>query len=107
MAENIGLMSEILQAVHAARLLGRWILIGERHAGGCSCCPGLGEVSIGEIEGTVLAWLRERHPVIAERGGVARILRDCIERKVQLDAAFFQDLSEALGHLERVQSGLG
>ena len=61
---------------------------------------------MGEVESSVLAWLRERHPVVAERGGVARLLKDCIERKLRVDATLFQDLSEALDHLERVQSGL-
>jgi hypothetical protein len=99
-------MNDILQAVAAAKLLGRWTLIAERHATGCSCCPGLGEVSMDQVEGSVLGWLRERHPVLAERGSVTALLKGCIERKISVDARLFQDLAEALDHLERVQAGL-
>lgn len=60
---------------------------------------------MGEVESRVLAWLGERHPLVAQRGGVAPLLKDCIERKICIDAALFQDLSEAMDHLERVQSG--
>lgn len=98
-------MGDILQAVEAARLLGRWTLIAERHAGGCACCPGLGEVSMGEVEGRVLDWLRERHGALRERAGLTGLLRDCIERKLSVDGALLADLAEALDHLERVQAG--
>ena len=91
--------------MEAARLLGRWTLIAERHAGGCSCCPGLGEVTVGEVEGRVLAWLRERHGALRARADLTGLLKDCIERKVSVDAALFADLAEALEHLERVQAG--
>ena len=90
----------------AAGLLGRWTLIAERHATGCSCCPGLGDVTMDEVEGGVLGWLRERHAVLAERGSVAGLLKDCIERKASVEESLFEDLAEALDHLERVQSGL-
>ncbi|HEX6320562.1 MAG TPA: hypothetical protein VFZ84_17025 [Burkholderiales bacterium] len=98
-------MSDVLQAVEAARLLGRWTLIAERHAGGCSCCPGLGDVSMGEVEGRVLAWLRERHAPLAQRGSLTALLRDCIERKTAAEPGLFDDLAEALDHLERMQAG--
>ncbi|HEX2198965.1 MAG TPA: hypothetical protein VHG88_10140 [Burkholderiales bacterium] len=100
-------MSDVLQAVEAARLLGRWTLIAERHAGGCSCCPGLGDVAMDELEGRVLAWLRERHAPLRERGSLSALLRECIERKTTVDPSLFGDLAEALDHLERVQAGLG
>jgi hypothetical protein len=99
-------MSDILQAVEAARLLGRWTLIAERHATGCSCCPGLGEVSMDAVEGRVLGWLRERHAVLAERGSVTALLKACIQRQIAVDARLLEDLAEALDHLERAQSGL-
>jgi hypothetical protein len=99
-------MSDVLQAVEAARLLGRWTLIAERHAGGCSCCPGLGAVSMEEVEARVLAWLRERHRPLQGRASVTALLKDCIGRKARGDAALFADLAEALEHLERVQAGL-
>jgi len=88
--------------VEAARLLGRWTLIAERHAGGCSCCPGLGEVGIEELESRVLEWLRQRHAV---QGSLTALLKDCIQRKAMLDERVFADLAEALEHLERVQAG--
>lgn len=93
--------------MEAARLLGRWTLIAERHAGGCSCCPGLGDVSMDELEGRVLAWLRERHAPLRERGSLRALLRECIEGKTRVDPGLFGDVAEALDHLERVQAGLG
>lgn len=61
-----------------------------------------------EIEGRVLAWLRERHGVLQERGSVTALLKDCISRSVAQREALpplFQDLDEALEHLERMQRG--
>jgi hypothetical protein len=98
-------MDAVLQAVEAARLLGRWTLIAERHAGGCSCCPGLGDVSMDEVEGRLLAWLRQRHETLAARGSVTALLRDCIERKAAADPSLLKDLDEALDDLERIQAG--
>lgn len=101
-------MNDIRLAVEAAKLLGRWTLIAERHATGCSCCPGLGDVSLEQVEGSVLSWLRERHPVLAERGSVTQLLKDCIARSVgerDMLPPLFKDLDEALDHLEKVQSG--
>lgn len=98
-------MNDVLQAVEAARLLGRWSLIAERHAGGCSCCPGLGEVGMDEVESRVLAWLRGRHELLQEGGSVTSLLRECIERKAALSAALLDDLAEALDDLERIQAG--
>ena len=98
-------MGDVLQAVEAARLLGRWTLIAERHAGGCSCCPGLGDVSMEEVEGRVLAWLRERHARLARRGSLTGLLKDCIQRRTAVDPGLFDDLAEALDHLERMQAG--
>lgn len=59
-----------------------------------------------QVEGSLLGWLHERHPVLAERGSVTALLKGCIERKLSVDARLFEDLAEALGHLERVQGGL-
>jgi hypothetical protein len=99
-------MNDVLQAVEAASLLGRWSLIAERHANGCSCCPGLGEVTIEQVEGSVLGWLRERHAPLRERGSVTALLKDCVERKVSVNPDLLRDLAEALDHLERIQAGL-
>ena len=102
-------MNDIRLAIDAAKLLGRWTLIAEKHATGCSCCPGLGDVTMEQVEGSVLGWLRERHPVLAERGSVTQLLKDCISRSLNAkpDALppLFKDLGEALDHLEQVQRG--
>src|SRR2546425_12349300 len=109
-------MNDIRLAVDAAKLLGRWTLIAEKHATGCSCCPGLGEVTMEQVEGSVLGWLRERigsdpegRALLAERGSITQLLKGCIARSVPAEAtvlqAVFKDLEEALGHLEQVQRG--
>jgi len=96
-------------AIEAAKLLGRWTLIAERHATGCSCCPGLGDVTMQEVEGRVVAWLRLKHPLLETRDSVTGLLRDCIARSQPAGAEvlqpLFRDLDEALGHLEEVQHG--
>jgi len=97
-------------AIEAARLLGRWTLIAEKHATGCSCCPGLGEVTMGEVEGNVVAWLRQKHPLFENRESVTGLLKDCIARSQaagpEVLQPLFRDLDEALAHLEQVQRGL-
>jgi hypothetical protein len=102
-------MNDIRLAVNAAKLLGRWMLIAEKHATGCSCCPGLGNVTMEQVEGSVLGWLRERHPLLSERGSVTALLKDCISRSVpaapEALEPLFKDLDEALDHLERLQAG--
>jgi hypothetical protein len=90
--------------IEAARLLGRWTLIAERHGNGCSCCPpGLGDAGIEEVERRVLAWLRPRHAGVGE--SFPGFLKDCISGKTS-DAAPFPDIDEALDELEFRQSGL-
>lgn len=102
-------MDDIRLAVQAASLLGRWSLIAQRHGNGCSCCPGLGDVTMEQVEGSVLGWLRERHPLLRERGSVTQLLKDCISRSLSDEPEalrpLFQDLGEALDHLEQVQRG--
>jgi hypothetical protein len=88
--------------VEAARLLGRWTLIAERHGGGCSCCPGLGDVGMEEVERRIGAWMEQRHDGF---GRLSDYLRRCIARRSG-DDAIFRDLDEALAELERIQSGL-
>jgi hypothetical protein len=89
-------------------LLGRWTLIAERHAGGCSCCPSLGEVGMEEVEARVLAWLSGRHAGLSEKNGFTKILRDCIASPSSSpqQEALFNDIGEALEDLERMQSGI-
>lgn len=102
-------MNDIHLAVDAAKLLGRWTLIAEKHSTGCSCCPGLGEVTMEQVEGSVVGWLRERHPFLQEGRSVTGLLRDCIARCEPAGAdvlqPLFKDLEEALGHLEQAQRG--
>ena len=102
-------MNSIQLAIEAAKLLGRWTLIAEKHAGGCSCCPGLGDVTMEQVEGSVVAWLRERHPVLENAKSVTGLLKDCIARSrpaaAEVLQPLFKDLGEALDHLEQVQRG--
>ena len=86
-------------AIQAAVLLGRWTRIVERHGGGCSCCPGLGDVAIDEVEKRVTDWLR------LERA-FPGLLRECIARRAALAPGLRKDLDEALSELERIQSGM-
>jgi hypothetical protein len=102
-------VNNVQLAIEAAKLLGRWTLIAEKHAGGCSCCPGLGDVSMEQVEGSVVAWLRERHPVLEKEKSVTGLLKDCIARSrpagTEVLQPLFKDLGEALDHLEQVQRG--
>jgi hypothetical protein len=102
-------MTDLKHAIEAAKLLGRWTLIAQKHADGCSCCPGLGDVTLEQVEGSVVSWLLERHAVLKEGGSITALLRDCIARRLPAGPdvlqPLFQDLDEAFGHLERVQRG--
>jgi hypothetical protein len=102
-------MTDLHLAIEAAKLLGRWTLITEKHATGCSCCPGLGDVTMEQVEGNVVAWLRQKHPLLQNRESVTGLLKDCIARSQPAGAEvlqpLFRDLDEALGHLEQVQRG--
>src|SRR2546421_8676112 len=89
--------------IQAAMLLGRWTRIAERHGGGCSCCPGLGDVAIDEVEKRVTQWLGERH---ALGSSFTATLRQCIEQRAALPPELYKDLDEALAHLERIQAGM-
>lgn len=84
-------------------LLGRWSRIVERHGGGCSCCPGLGDVAIDEVEKRVTDWLNKRHSL---SGLFSTTLRECIERRTNMPADLQKDIDEALSELERIQSGM-
>ena len=84
-------------------LLGRWTRIVERHGGGCSCCPGLGDVAIDEVEKRVTEWLRQRHPLSSP---FSESLRRCISERAPLPSDLHKDIDEALSELERIQSGM-
>jgi hypothetical protein len=102
-------VTSVQLAIEAARLLGRWTLIADKHANGCSCCPGLGDVTMDQVEGSVVAWLRERHPFLQNGRTVTALLKDCIARSEPAGPdvlrPIFTDLDEALDHLEQVQRG--
>lgn len=89
--------------IQAAMLLGRWTRIVERHGGGCSCCPGLGDVAIDEVERRVTAWVAQRHPL---DGPFSAALRASISERRSLPAELYADLDEALSELERIQAGM-
>jgi hypothetical protein len=101
-------MTDLHLAIEAARLLGRWTLIAQKHATGCSCCPGLGDVTMEQVEGNVAAWLRERHALL-NGSSLTALLKNCIVRSEPAGAEvlqpLFRDLDEALGHLEQAQRG--
>jgi hypothetical protein len=103
-------MNTLPTALAAARLLGRWTLVAERHGAGCSCCPGLGDVPMATVERSVVEFLKPKHPVLQERDSVTGLLRECIQRKAVVDedgvAALFADLDRAIDDLERMQLGL-
>ena len=84
-------------------LLGRWTRVAERHGGGCSCCPGLGDVAIDEVERRVSEWLAQRHSLDRP---FSSMLRACISERRPLVDALCADLDEALSHLERIQVGM-
>jgi len=84
-------------------LLGRWTRIVERHGGGCSCCPGLGDVAIDEVEKRVTEWLRQRHSL---EDSLSDLLKKTISAGSALSAALKKDIDEALSELERIQSGI-
>jgi len=95
-------------SIEAARLLGRWTRVSQLHVEGCACCGGgFGNVSMRTVEQSLLAWLRESHPLLGEREDLAGLLRECVERRCRLApaglASLFEDLGRAIGHLERTQ----
>ena len=94
-------------SIEAARLLGRWTRVSQLHAEGCSCCGGgFGNVSMRTVEQSLLAWLRESHPELAGREGLAGLLAECVQRRRDLAPSLLQDLGRAIDHLERTQAGL-
>ena len=62
-----------------------------------------------EVEGNVVAWLRQKHPLFAARDSMTGLLKDCIARSQphgpEVLQPVFRDLDEAFGHLEQVQHG--
>ncbi|MSQ52271.1 MAG: hypothetical protein EXR28_10305 [Betaproteobacteria bacterium] len=100
----------LLAALTATRLLGRWSLVCQRHGGGCSCCPGLGDIDMEEVERLLAVDLRKRHSLMQDREGFADLLKQCVARTLNADQQALSDLLEDIGRgineLERVQSGM-
>ena len=100
-------------AVHAARLLGRWVAVAQRHGGGCSCCPpGLGDVSMEEVERYLLGTLRGKHAALERQESINAFLRECIARRADPPAppgelgAMLKDVEAAVAELEKIQFGM-
>jgi hypothetical protein len=97
--------------VQAARLLGRWVMVAQRHGGGCSCCPGLGDVSMEEVERNILNALRERHPMLEGRENINLFMRELIAKRgegiatPQALKAFCDDFDLIVQDLEKIQLG--
>jgi len=100
----------LLAALTATRLLGRWSLVCQRHGGGCSCCPGLGDIDMEEVERLLSLDLRKRHSLMQDREGFAELLKQCVSRSLQADqpalTALLEDIGHGIDELEKVQSGL-
>ena len=100
----------LMAALTATRLLGRWSLVCQRHGGGCSCCPGLGDIDMEEVERLISVDLGKRHALMEDRKGFAELLRQCVSRSLQAEpqalAALLEDIGRGIHELEKVQSGL-
>ena|SRR6185436_8155463 len=101
-------MNSLPVALRAANLLGRWTLVAERHGNGCSCCaPGI-DAPMETVEKSVTDFLKAKHPALKQN--VTGLLRECVQRRAELDEAaatpLFEDLSRAIDDLERMQLGL-
>ena len=100
----------LMAALTATRLLGRWSLVCQRHGGGCSCCPGLGDIDMEEVERLISVDLGKRHALMQDRKGFAELLRQCVSRSLQAEpqalAALLEDIGRGIHELEKVQSGL-
>ena len=100
----------LMAALSATRLLGRWSLVSQRHDGGsCSCCPGLGDINMAEVERLLCKDLRARHALLQNRDGFVELLRLCVARNFDAEpqelSVLLEDIGKAINELERVQSG--
>ena len=105
-----GKADALLAALSATRLLGRWTLVCQRHdGGGCSCCPGLGDIKMTEVEQLLCKDLRKRHALLQERDGFVEVLRLCVARNFLAEqaelSALLDDIGRAINELERAQNG--
>ena len=84
----------LLAALTATRLLGRWSMVCNRHGNGCSCCPGLGDIDMTEVERLLTKDLRARHTLLKDREGFVEVLRECVGRKFAAGGAELDALLE-------------
>ena len=96
-------------AVEATRLLGRWSLVSQKHEAGCSCCPGLGDVDVADVEKEILADLRARHAGMESVESIGSLLKGFVARNppdaVRATPALFSDIDRIIGVLEQMQRG--
>ena len=96
-------------AVEATRLLGRWSLVSQKHEAGCSCCPGLGDVDVADVEKEILADLRARHEGLEAIDGVGNLLKAFVMRgqpgSVAATPSLLSDIDRIIGVLEQMQRG--
>jgi len=100
----------LLAALSATRLLGRWSLVCQRQdGGGCSCCPGLGDINMAEVERLLCKDLRARHALLQNRDGFVELLRLCVARNFEAGqqelSALLEDIGRAIKELEHAQTG--
>ena len=102
-------MHDIRLAIDAARLLGRWTLIAEKHSTGCSCCPGLGDVTMTRSRAALRPGFASVIPSFktAKHHRPAQGLYCALRSRPAPEVLqpLFRDLAEALEHLEQVQRG--
>lgn len=96
-------------AVEATRLLGRWSLVSQKHEAGCSCCPGLGDVDVAEVEKDILADLRARHEGLETVENIGGLLKSFVARgpapSPASRPALLADIDRIIGILEQMQRG--
>lgn len=96
-------------AVEATRLLGRWSLVSQKHEAGCSCCPGLGDVDVADVEKEILADLRARHAGMESVESISSLLKGFVARDragaAKATPALFSDIDRIIGVLEQMQRG--
>ena len=98
-------------ALEATRLLGRWSMVSQRHGNGCSCCPpGLGDISMDDVEKNIYENLRGTHRVLEGKSSLTGVLRDCVARKIAPDDVepmknLLKDFGGIVNDLEKMQLG--
>ena len=98
-------------ALEATVLLGRWTMVSQRHGNGCSCCPpGLGDISMDEVEKNIYENLRQTHRVLEGKPSLTLALHECVARKVPAGEVepmknLLKDFAGIIADLEKIQLG--